>query len=391
MNHEIVGKEMVLLLLLMSIVIGFPRLEKYNWCPPSVFAVILGMFVSLCGGTSIHFTSEVFLYLMLPPILFHSSFKFKVESLRSSWLSSTMFSWFGTLISVLLIAWGIMVWTSGTPVSMSVVEAFLFASILAPTDTVATISLSKSLRSGNDNNIILAVLENESVMNDAISVVLVRLFSSILESHQQLDRWVPMEVIVLSAVYSSIAVAWGYLAAMIMNRLKITDMTIHYMVALMVYASCECVDISGILGLFVYGSVSKVPANVSESIGSLSVMIESCVYLMLGLSLHTYDWQTFGLSFLVLVSCIVARVLSVFMLGGVLRCFGRDVWTLRSLLFFSMCGVRGAISFALCQGTNNTFMKSTTFVVIVSTIVGMGSLQKCMFKLLIGRTDHLEL
>ena len=152
MKHEIVGKEMVLLLLLMSIVIGFPRLEKYKWFPPSVFAVILGMLVSLCGGTSINFTSEVFLYLMLPPILFHSSFKFKIESLRTSWLSSMMFSWFGTLTSVFLIAWGIMVWTSGTPVSMSVVEAFLFAGFLAHTAPVEPVWCAKWLGGADSQN-----------------------------------------------------------------------------------------------------------------------------------------------------------------------------------------------------------------------------------------------
>ena len=170
MRHDLVGKEMVLLLLLISIVIGFPRIKMFHWIPPSVFAVVLGMFVSLCGGTSISFASEVFLYLMLPPILFHSSLKFKLSSLRSSWLSSALFSWFGTLLSVFLIAWGILVWTSGTRVSMSPVEALLFASILAPTDTVSTISLSKRIRADGTDNLILEVLENESVMNDAISV-----------------------------------------------------------------------------------------------------------------------------------------------------------------------------------------------------------------------------
>jgi len=386
MNHEIVGKELLLLLLLISIVIGFPRIKQLNWIPPSVFAVVLGMFVSLCGGTSISFASEMFLFLGLPPILFHSSLKFKMDSLRRTWLSSALFSWAGTIGSVFLIAWGIMVWTSGTRIEMSPVDALLFASILAPTDTVATISLSTAIRSDPDcgESAILEVLENESVMNDAISVVLVRLFASMNESHQQLDRWVPMEVVGLSVLYSFVAIIWGYFISTLMNRFEVKDMTVHYVVALIVYATCECVDVSGILGLFVYGSLVNVPKNVSESIGSLSLIIESSVYLMLGLALHTYDMTLFGLSLLVLLSCIVARVLMVFFLGVLLRCCGRKWWTIRSLMFFSLCGVRGAISFALCQGINDTFIKSTTFVVIVTTIVVMGSLQKCMFRLFLA-------
>jgi NhaP-type Na+/H+ or K+/H+ antiporter len=346
---------------------------------------LTGAFVDGCG-TSISFASEMFLFLGLPPILFHSSLKFKMDSLRRTWLSSALFSWAGTIGSVFLIAWGIMVWTSGTRIEMSPVDALLFASILAPTDTVATISLSTAIRSDPDcgESAILEVLENESVMNDAISVVLVRLFASMNESHQQLDRWVPMEVVGLSVLYSFVAIIWGYFISTLMNRFEVKDMTVHYVVALIVYATCECVDVSGILGLFVYGSLVNVPKNVSESIGSLSLIIESSVYLMLGLALHTYDMTLFGLSLLVLLSCIVARVLMVFFLGVLLRCCGRKWWTIRSLMFFSLCGVRGAISFALCQGINDTFIKSTTFVVIVTTIVVMGSLQKCMFRLFLA-------
>jgi len=391
MKHEIVGKELLLLLLLISIVIGFPRIKQLNFIPPSVFAVVLGMFVSLCGGTSISFASEVFLFLGLPPILFHSSLKFKMDSLRRTWLSSALFSWVGTIGSVFLIAWGIMVWTSGTRIEMSPVDALLFASILAPTDTVATISLSTAIRSDCGESAILEVLENESVMNDAISVVLVRLFASMNESHQQLDRWVPMEVVGLSVLYSCMAILWGYFISLLMNRFEVKDMTVHYVVALIVYATCECVDVSGILGLFVYGSLVNVPQNVSESIGSLSLIIESSVYLMLGLALHTYDMTLFGLSLLVLLSCIVARVVMVFFLGVLLRLCGRKWWTIRSLMFFSLCGVRGAISFALCQGINDTFIKSTTFVVIVTTIVVMGSLQKCMFRLFLAAPTGRQL
>jgi NhaP-type Na+/H+ or K+/H+ antiporter len=381
MDHDTVGKEILLLLLLVAMVIGFTRVEKLKCVPPSVFAVLLGMVVSLLGGTSVAFASEVFLYFMLPPILFHSSLKFKIQTLRRTGISSVTFAWLGTSMSMLLIAWGIMVWTIGTRVEMSILEALLFASILAPTDTVATISLSKQIKL--QDSYILEVLENESVLNDAISVAFVRLFSSMIKSHAIMDKWVPMEVILFSVLYSSIAAVFGALVAMCMNKLKAEDMTVHYVVALIVYASCECLDLSGILGLFVYGSLANVPKNVEESVGSMSMIIESCVYLLLGLALHTYDMTLFGLSLLILISCIVARVVSVFLLGSCLGYFYPEQWSVKTLLFFSMCGIRGAISYALCQGLSNSFIKSTTFVVIMFTIVGIGGLQKCMFRILL--------
>ena len=95
-----------------------------------------------------------------------------------------------------------------------------------------------------------------------------------------------------------------------------------------------------------------------------------------------------GLSFLILISCITSRVLVVFMVGGCLRLFGRKQWSVKGLLFFSMCGIRGAISFAMCIGLRSdwsSFVQSTAFVVIIFTIVTMGTLQKCMQKILLKK------
>ena len=243
MNHDRVGKEFVLLLVLISMVIVFQRSKCFRWLPHSVFAVILGMCVSMVLGESVAFETEMFLYLGLPPILFSSALKFKLSTLKRTGFPSVMFSWFVTLGSVLLIAWGILVWTRGTKNEMDVLEALLFASVLAPTDTVATLSLVDKLSQDgmpDDSKLVLMVLENESVMNDAICIVLVRLWSNMLDSHQQLNRWVPMEVVGLTVLYSVLAISVGLLGAMAMNRVRTTDMTAHYVVALLIYALPSC-------------------------------------------------------------------------------------------------------------------------------------------------------
>jgi len=390
MKHDRIGKEFVLLLLMISIVITFPKIKCMRWLPPAVFAVLLGMFVSVMAGQSVIFETEIFLYLGLPPILFHSALKFKYDSLRRTWLSSVTFSWCITLMSVVLIAWGILVWTRDTPNAMSLTEALLLASVLAPTDTVATLSLTHNLAENvisQDSRLVLDVLENESVMNDAISIVLVHLWATALDTHKQLDRWIPMEVVILSILYSVAAAIVGYISAMVMNKIRIQDMSLHYLVALMVYATCECVDISGILGIFVYGSILNCPKEVENAVGSLALMIESAVYLFLGLSLYSYNPKFIGASFLILLSCISARVIVVFMVGSLLRCCGHKYWSFRTLLFFSMCGVRGAISFALSQNLNQKFSMETTFVVIIATMLILGSLQKCMYTLLLTNDD----
>jgi len=383
MDHEVIGLDLIVLLILILIIIAWENNQNVNWIPGSVVGVTMGMLVSIfwsdTTSTPFVFAPELFLYLLLPIILLHSSFKFNITSLRKTWMSSFVFSFFGTLGSIVMIAWGIVIIVP----SMTLVDALTMASILAPTDTVATMMLSKSL----DDSFIAEVLENEAVMNDAIAVVFVRLFSTMSIEHTTLNRWVPVRAVGISVLFMCISALFGVLSALTMRELAIKNVSIHFVVALMVYAVCEYVGISGIVGLFMYGSLVNPPKEVKLSVNNISVVAEAYVYLTIGLSLRSYDISKFGASFLILIICITSRTLVIFLFGGCLRIFGRHQWTIRTLLFFSMCGVRGAISFAMCMGLRSkwsSFIQSTSFVVIVSTIISMGTLQKCLQKMLLS-------
>jgi len=385
MEHEIAALEMVVLLVLLLCVIVWETIEKVNCIPSSVVAVCLGMIVALCSDsidTPFVFAPELFLYLLLPVILLNSSFKFRPESLRRTWLSSMVFAWLGTLITIVLIAWGIITWTFMFGIQMTFVDSLLIASLLAPTDTVATLMLSRSL----DDKFIAEVMENEAVLNDAISIVLVRLFATMSVDHQQLNRWVPVRAVGLSVLFMIASAIVGIGCAFVMKKFQVEKASVHFIVALIVYGSCELVGISGIVGLFAYGSMVQPPTIVLDTLDNVSDIVEAYVYLTIGLAIRSYTTSLIAVSVLILVSCIVSRVLVVFSLGGCLRCCGVKQWTVPSLLFFSMCGIRGAISFALCMGLRSEwhdFIQSTTFIVIVSTIVSMGTLQKCMHGLLL--------
>lgn len=385
MEHEIAVLDMIVLLILLLCIIVWDTIDYVRWIPNSVVAVVLGMIVAFWSGSSgapFVFAPELFLYLMLPVILLNSSLRFRPESLKRTWLSSMMFAWVGTLLSIGLIAWGILTWTSFFDMHMSFIDALLIASLLAPTDTVATLMLSRTL----DDTFIADVMENEAVMNDAISVVLVRLFATMSVNHQQLNRWVPVRAVGISLIFMFLSCLVGVICAYVVRRIDIQSASIHFIVSLIVYAFCEFVGISGIVGLFTYGSLVRPPDIVITTVENVSEIIEAYVYLTIGLALHTYHTSLLAVSCLILLTCVVSRVLVVFGLGGCLRLCGREQWTLSTLLYFSMCGIRGAISFAMCMGLRSEwhgFIQSTAFVVIVSTILIMGTLQKCMQCLLL--------
>ena len=273
-----IGFELVVLLILLLIVVIWEKDVRVNWIPSSVIAVMIGMIVSTLWKSKNEnpfvFAPELFLYLLLPIILLNSSFKFNIKTLRKTWMSSLAFSFVGTICSIGMIAWGIRVIVP----KMKWVDALSMASILAPTDTVATLMLSKSL----DDTFIAEVLENEAVMNDAIAVVFVRLFSTMSVHHQLLNRWIPMRAVGISILFMCLSALFGALSAFCMRETKIKNVSIHFIVALMVYAICEYVGISGIVGLFVYGSLVKPSNKVKNSITNISVIVEAYVYLTLG-------------------------------------------------------------------------------------------------------------
>ena len=137
--------------------------KKVPHVSSSVFALVLGMCVSQANiSFPVDFAPELFLYLMLPPMLLHSSFNFEIESLKLNWVGSLTFASLGTLFCVGWIAYGILVWSYYYELDISLPRALVYASVLAPTDTVATISLTRSMDIANPY--IFNVLENSDII-----------------------------------------------------------------------------------------------------------------------------------------------------------------------------------------------------------------------------------
>ena len=84
------------------------------------------------------------------------------------------------------------------------------------------------------------------------------------------------------------------------------------------FACCEALGLSGIVALFVYGSTIRdiTSEHMKSTVSSLSEIVEAYVYIMLGLAWQNYSTANWGISFMILVACVVSRVIVVFVLGG---------------------------------------------------------------------------
>lgn len=121
----------------------------------------------------IGFSSEVFYFGLLPPIIFSSAYHLRRKLLYGNLGAVFVLAFIGTCISATITTVGIQVLpsiVSGSP-SMAVIESVAFACVVAANDPVSTLAVFSRLRV--DPALYYAVL-GESVLNDAVAITAFR-------------------------------------------------------------------------------------------------------------------------------------------------------------------------------------------------------------------------
>ena len=156
------------------IIVTFVTLITWRLKFPSTIALILaGILASLSTRLIIpELSSEIFLALLLPPILFQETLHMDIDGLIRESDSVFSFAIIGTLIMQLCIAgftWLLL--------GFKVYEALLFGILIAPTDPVAVIRTFHSL--GVDQRFQI-IVSGESLFNDGIAIVIYSILVSII-------------------------------------------------------------------------------------------------------------------------------------------------------------------------------------------------------------------
>jgi sodium/hydrogen exchanger 3 len=151
------------------------------------FAVLLFVGVGAKAPSYLDFSANSITLILLPPIIFDSgySLKGKVALFERHFFSIMTFAIFGTLISTFTIG-GLLyaISAASDPAwfpAMTQIEAFLFGSLISAVDPVATLCTFAQLKVDPK---LETVVFGESLVNDAMSIVLFRTFKAALEKHE---------------------------------------------------------------------------------------------------------------------------------------------------------------------------------------------------------------
>ncbi|WP_308215360.1 cation:proton antiporter [Sinobaca sp. H24] len=110
--------------------------------------------------------------------MFTSAYKFPIKSLKKNAITITMLGTIGLMATIAI--FGLVIYfTAPAFVELSLVAAFLIASILAPTDPV---SVTAILEKTSDDPNVSTIVEGESMINDGTSIVIFTIISAMFVS-----------------------------------------------------------------------------------------------------------------------------------------------------------------------------------------------------------------
>lgn len=339
---------------------------------------------------------DVVFLLFLPPILFAAAYFTPIRdfkaNLRAILLLAIGLVMFTTVVVGLVVQWLV----PGIPPA----AAFTLGAIVAPPDAVAATTVFRRL--GVPRRIV-TILEGESLINDATSLI----------AYRAATAWVATGAFSLAAAgVEFVVVGLGGIAVGLVVGLAVTralhrtgEPTLEIILTLIApiaaYLGAELVGVSGVLatvtaGLITGRRAARVLSPDARLMGygtwsTVIWMINAFVFMLLGLQLPgiigdlgAYSAvQLAGLGIAVGATVILARIVWVFPATYLPRRLSRAIRErdpsppARAVFIVSWAGMRGAVSLAAALGLATDFPERElvlflTFCVILATLVGQG-------------------
>jgi sodium/hydrogen exchanger 8 len=206
--HEFGALNTLLIVVILGICILFSYLIKQNsiyYIPESAAAILVGVAIGgLARGLSpseeelefLSFEPELFFFLLLPPIIFEAGYSLRKKSFFANFWTISLFAVGGTLVSTFIV--GYAVYTAGLMDIVdidksSALEALMFGALISAVDPVATLSIMGNSEI-NCDPLLYSLVFGESVLNDAVSIVLFNTFSSFYKAGTKFSTATAVEV-----------------------------------------------------------------------------------------------------------------------------------------------------------------------------------------------------
>jgi NhaP-type Na+/H+ or K+/H+ antiporter len=245
---------------------------QVNFLPEAAVCILVGTTVGLLAHlipkTSIDdlsFDDELFLSLLLPPIIFEAALSVSKVEFRRRRGAIFMFSVLGTLISTF--SAGLMVHYASKlsgATTFPMLDSLVFGALISSIDPVAILSVLTSLQMDQKDTIFILVF-GESLLNDGIAITVFqtlvdRFHGKTNDGTTSVDEVLDAAATFLIAMFGSIAVglacgcgAWVYFNLLGSQLPPVMEVGSFFLWAVMPYYICDGVGWSGIVAIVAVG------------------------------------------------------------------------------------------------------------------------------------------
>ncbi|XP_059919540.1 sodium/hydrogen exchanger 2-like isoform X3 [Gadus macrocephalus] len=348
-------------------------------------------------------SADAFFLFLLPPIVLDAGYFLPGRLFFENLGTILWYAVLGTLWNVMgigLSLYGVCLLAPETLGDVSLLHCLLFGSLIAAVDPVAVLSVFQEIHVNEQLHILVF---GESLLNDAVTVVLYKLFESFLRMPTISGVDVLLggcRVVVVGLGGLCLGLFFGLLAALtsrFTSRAQVIAPLFVFLYSYLSYLTSEMLHLSGIMAIVTCAVTMKqyVEANVSQRSNTSiqyflkmwSSVSETLIFIFLGVStiqdVHMWDWP-FVCSTLLL--CLLWRALGVLLLTAVVNKLRRNAVTFRDQFIIAYGGLRGAICFSLVFLIDDFPKKrlfiTTTIVVILFTVFVQGMTIKPLVELL---------
>ncbi|CAL8262859.1 unnamed protein product [Lota lota] len=357
-------------------------------------------------------SADAFFLFLLPPIVLDAGYFLPGRLFFENLGTILWYAVLGTLWNVLgigLSLYGVCLLAQESLGDVSLLHCLLFGSLIAAVDPVAVLSVFQEIHVNEQLHILVF---GESLLNDAVTVVLYKLFESFLRMPTISGVDILLggcRVVVVGLGGFCLGLFFGLLAALtsrFTSRAQVIAPLFVFLYSYLSYLTSEMLHLSGIMAIVTCAVTMKqyVEANVSQRSNTSiqyflkmwSSVSETLIFIFLGVStiqdVHMWNWP-FVCSTLLL--CLLWRALGVLLLTAVVNKLRRNAVTFRDQFIIAYGGLRGAICFSLVFLIDDFPKKrlfiTTTIVVILFTVFVQGMTIKPLVELLEVKKKKREL
>lgn len=396
----------VLPLLLGSLVVSW--FARWRGWPAPLLVTVVAMAVSLIPGVpQVDIDGELVLWVVLPPLLYSAALDSSFVSFRES-LAPIRRLGIGLVVATTLAVAGVTMWLFP---QMGWAGALLLGAIVSPPDAVSAAAIGRKL--GLPRRVMTVIL-GESLVNDATSLTLYRVFAAVVAG-VTVSFWHGLGDFAWAVISGvSLGLALGWLVHQIRMRASDTVFvsTVGLLVPFVAYGIGEAVHGSGVLtvvftGLYVglHAPLTRYTARMQERPlwNSLDTLLEGAVFALIGLQVAqvvgeieydiTLTIQTVILAAAVLLTVIGLRPIWVFGVHALMRQWSRvrsklprakpePAYTWKELTVISWTGMRGVVTLAAAAalpeadveilGTSTQVIFAVAFIVTIGTLLIQG-------------------